>query len=259
VAFCSSQNPPAVCLNTQTLPCFKCIQISPVSSSASSSSSFDIRCLNSTACTETGDAICTGLKPAKVCVQTGNLPCFRCDIPTLAPTPLNPIINPPITTLVPPPVCTCPAPEKCVADLCVSPEAILTLPTYCGNARIDRGEQCDEGSINSNLPNAFCRQDCSYARCGDGIIDTPLEVCDDGNTRNNDGCSSLCRNESNNAESPSTIINLPFIGNTTPQTPAVNPTPPQQTPLADSGPASVVIIISGAAAGYAWARRKRRK
>src|SRR5579862_6286432 len=35
-----------------------------------------------------------------------------------------------------------------------------------------------------------------YARCGDGIITSPTEQCDDGNTNNGDCCSSTCQFES---------------------------------------------------------------
>jgi|GEM_PF-5620184 len=47
-------------------------------------------------------------------------------------------------------------------------------------------EECDDGPGNSDAANAFCRTDCTFARCGDGIIDTAppdvrtSEVCDDG-------------------------------------------------------------------------------
>ena len=37
-----------------------------------------------------------------------------------------------------------------------------------------------------------CRKTCVVPRCGDGILDGS-EVCDDGNTRDGDGCASNCR------------------------------------------------------------------
>jgi len=39
---------------------------------------------------------------------------------------------------------------------------------------------------------AGCRATCVVPRCGDGILDGG-ELCDDGNTRDGDGCSSTCR------------------------------------------------------------------
>lgn len=38
---------------------------------------------------------------------------------------------------------------------------------------------------------AACRQDCTFPRCGDGIVDAG-EICDDGNTSGGDGCSADC-------------------------------------------------------------------
>jgi len=66
-------------------------------------------------------------------------------------------------------------------------------PTLCGNSTVDQGEQCDNGSGNSDtLPDA-CRSDCSRARCGDGVKDTG-EACDLGaqNGASGAACSSTC-------------------------------------------------------------------
>jgi len=61
----------------------------------------------------------------------------------------------------------------------------------CGNGEVELGEQCDDGSANSDsLPNA-CRTDCRVAWCGDGVTDAG-ELCDDGNTGNDDGCLTAC-------------------------------------------------------------------
>ena len=54
-----------------------------------------------------------------------------------------------------------------------------------------------------SYPSQVCRADCTYARCGDGIVD-PLQIdasetgllkeqCDDGNLIDNDDCSNLCQ------------------------------------------------------------------
>lgn len=160
------------------------------------------------------------------------------------------------------------------------------LLNSCGNGRKDAGESCDDGALNSNLPGAACRPDCSPARCGDRILD-PAESCDDGNRLNGDGCDSFCRVERGGAQSqgtlPATVIDLPL---TTPQQGAcisptdcasglclngrceertisspvssqrdTLPTPPPTT--SESGPAALAMMSAGAAAGYAWVRRRR--
>ena len=38
-----------------------------------------------------------------------------------------------------------------------------------------------------------CRNDCTQAICGDGLIRDGIEECDDGNEDNTDGCLSSCR------------------------------------------------------------------
>jgi cysteine-rich repeat protein len=62
----------------------------------------------------------------------------------------------------------------------------------CGDGLLwtDR-EECDEGSANSDsLPDA-CRTDCREARCGDRVVDSD-EACDDGNVASGDGCRADC-------------------------------------------------------------------
>jgi MYXO-CTERM domain-containing protein len=66
-------------------------------------------------------------------------------------------------------------------------------PSLCGNSTMDTGEDCDNGSANSDtLPDA-CRTDCSRAHCGDGVKDTG-EACDLGlqNGTSGSACSSTC-------------------------------------------------------------------
>jgi cysteine-rich repeat protein len=38
-----------------------------------------------------------------------------------------------------------------------------------------------------------CRNDCTSATCGDGVIQSG-EECDDGNNSNNDSCTNACKN-----------------------------------------------------------------
>ncbi|MDE0882615.1 MAG: DUF4215 domain-containing protein, partial [Myxococcota bacterium] len=56
------------------------------------------------------------------------------------------------------------------------------------------GEECDEGSSNSDELADSCRNSCRLAYCGDNVLDT-AEQCDDGNLSDGDGCSSGCAGE----------------------------------------------------------------
>lgn len=74
---------------------------------------------------------------------------------------------------------------------------------FRGNAGSDYNQNCDYGSANG-----WCRGGMSWAcnekwaqaaccidnlKCGDGIYDSALEYCDDGNTINGDGCDNNCQ------------------------------------------------------------------
>jgi hypothetical protein len=55
----------------------------------------------------------------------------------------------------------------------------------CGDGVTSTDEECDDGPNNSGASNAHCREDCTLARCGDGVVDkTPIdraaEACDEG-------------------------------------------------------------------------------
>jgi len=63
--------------------------------------------------------------------------------------------------------------------------------TPCGNGNVDPGEQCDDGSDNSDTDPDACRTNCLEAHCGDGVTDAD-EECDDGNAVDGDGCESDC-------------------------------------------------------------------
>ncbi len=59
----------------------------------------------------------------------------------------------------------------------------------CGDGRVDPGERCDDGN---RIDTDRCRNDCTFARCGDGVIRMGVEECDDGNAAAGDGCSAAC-------------------------------------------------------------------
>ena len=73
------------------------------------------------------------------------------------------------------------------------------LPAYCGNGTVDVPyEICDNGANNSNT-GAYdsCTTSCKLGpHCGDGILQDPPEQCDDGNQKSGDGCSAGCQLES---------------------------------------------------------------
>ncbi|UCC30611.1 MAG: IPTL-CTERM sorting domain-containing protein [Phycisphaerales bacterium] len=66
-------------------------------------------------------------------------------------------------------------------------------PADCGDGTLNTtaGEECDDGVDNSDTTPDACRTDCKEAYCGDGTVDTG-EVCDDGNTVEEDACTNSC-------------------------------------------------------------------
>ncbi|MDP3245194.1 MAG: hypothetical protein Q8M83_06090 [bacterium] len=77
----------------------------------------------------------------------------------------------------------------------------------CGNGAVDPGEQCDPKSklLDTPAKRALCGSHCLWTGtfkptvaggpgCGNGKQELG-EACDDGNTKNNDGCSEICLNE----------------------------------------------------------------
>lgn len=66
-------------------------------------------------------------------------------------------------------------------------------PTLCGNNNIDysEGEECDDGDTENN---DGCSSTCQIEECGDNIKQTN-EECDDGNLIDGDHCSSECETE----------------------------------------------------------------
>src|SRR5262245_48200209 len=60
----------------------------------------------------------------------------------------------------------------------------------CGNGKVDKGEECDEGAANADT--GACSVTCKRSRCGDGIVAKGVEACDDGNQQNGDGCNNDC-------------------------------------------------------------------
>jgi cysteine-rich repeat protein len=106
---------------------------------------------------------------------------------------------------------------------------------------------------------------CVPQRCGDGIWDTFIEECDDGNNLNNDDCSYVCTVPEGAAPPPPPTIGGVLVtptnvsGQYQPPTasppsyyPPTIPTP-ARTP---TGPGLVIFLASGAAAGVGIVRRR---
>jgi len=62
----------------------------------------------------------------------------------------------------------------------------------CGNNQRDEGEECDDGVNDGGY--GQCARGCVRGpRCGDGVLQSEHEECDDGNTSNRDSCDNTCR------------------------------------------------------------------
>jgi cysteine-rich repeat protein len=100
--------------------------------------------------------------------------------------------------------------------------SVLTdaLPApVCGNAMVEMGEECDDGNTRNN---DGCSSLCMYEYCGDGVVQPALgEQCDDGGYRNDDGCDMFCQ-----IERPPTDAGVP-----PPPPTDAPPPPPRDAPL----------------------------
>ena len=71
-----------------------------------------------------------------------------------------------------------------------------TTTSICGNYISESNEQCDDGNtLNNDGCSSVCQTETPITPvCGNGILQNG-EICDDGNTTNGDGCSSACQIE----------------------------------------------------------------
>ena len=109
-----------------------------------------------------------------------------------APPPSSPSTPPsppssPSTPPTPPSPSTPPPPSSPSAP--PSPPPPIIPPVTCGNGRVEVGEQCDDGNTSNN---DLCTSWCRFAACGDGFINQANEECDDANLSDNDYCLNSC-------------------------------------------------------------------
>lgn len=96
-----------------------------------------------------------------------------------------------------------------LTTICVTQLAVRGVAQWraqignCGNARLDAGEQCDDGNTHDGdgcgpdckIEKGWaCRgtpSSCEFIACGNELIE-PGETCDDGNRSDIDGCGSTC-------------------------------------------------------------------
>jgi len=228
-----------------------------------------------------GDVFCRSQN--KTCSGIAAFPCIVCLVTVQASS--GPAVTSAVSSYAYNPSAIVPAiPILAVESSSSSSTAQVALvvdaqPEFCGNGVSENSEQCDRGTENSNMPGAVCRPDCSLARCGDTILDAPLELCDDGNARNGDGCTAQCQVERAAAPTapatlPATIIELPvpigqppasYLPQQAWQLPgsvytssALAPGAPQPPATTDSGPAALAIMAAGASAGYAYMKRRKK-
>ncbi len=73
------------------------------------------------------------------------------------------------------------------------PLSSLVGVPVCGDGTQDVGEECDDGTNNSDSMPDACRTDCTLPSCGDGVTDSG-ESCDDG-MANSDTTPNTCRTD----------------------------------------------------------------
>ncbi len=146
------------------------------------------------------------------------------------------------------------------------------LSPFCGNGIVnpEYGEECDSGAMNSDVLPDRCRTDCRNSRCGDRVLDS-AEQCDDGLLNGNpvvSSCDLLCRRSTyGSPDNPNLAqtIDLPllpgqFINPLTGQVESsISTIATSRPPAGQTGPAALAAMAAGAAAGWAWIRRRRGK
>jgi len=99
--------------------------------------------------------------------------------------------------------------DSSVPNYCNATCSDITLG-ICGNALVEPGEECDDGNFNDSSCTSMYGTACNYCSdgtdgnlacttqtsngpgCGDGVLTTPFETCDDGNATNAGTCNATC-------------------------------------------------------------------
>jgi len=266
------------CSEDRDNPCFTCNTFYADSSEdslglAGSNQTSVVMSCNGSECNDGGEGLCNAF--GLTCKESSDLPCVSCV------NSIGAVIQPSCAkdgcAVGGNDICGaqglgCRASDTGACFECTNKQGTMVAvasPSTCGNGVLEPGEQCDDGARNADAINALCRTNCRSAGCGDGIMDFPLEACDDGNVRNGDGCSMLCqpeRSAPDTATLPGQVIELPFFqgngslnGSVSPGLPSdVAPLSPVPFSTPDTGPAAIAVMAAGAAAGYSWMRRKKR-
>ncbi len=141
----------------------------------------------------------------------------------------------------------------------------------CQTGRCGDGKTCDACKRNNECLSGLCVSGACVDVCGNGTKEFG-EQCDDGNRVTDDGCDPFCQREASVAGE---LLPISLLGDVTrgdqiggqTEGDRGGPAGPGQDvrgiaaahPAAgQTGPAAVVVIASGAAAGWAWMRRKRK-
>lgn len=180
----------------------------------------------------------------------------------------------------------CPTGFLCILNRCVLAQQITMLPDFCGNARIDAGEQCDNGIQNTDASGSTCHLDCSLPTDRAAATQTlPAQIielpfvdslhrcsgdadCAAGEICLNGVCSAACTDHSQCASG--LCLNGRCVACTSDlQCPdnricrsgmCVDRTSSPQNQTAPStpstGPAALAVMLAGGAAGLLYRRRK---
>lgn len=83
--------------------------------------------------------------------------------------------------------------EQCdTQEAWCDPVTCRLVPDTCGNGVLDEHEACDY--MAPPVAGVVCLDTCQKSGCGDGVLDENNgEECDDGNTSNDDMCTTLCK------------------------------------------------------------------
>ena len=114
---------------------------------------------------------------------------------------------------------------------------------FCGNGLVEPGELCDQGLFNGK-PGSRCTADCTFAdgraiAAGGDFVPPALHVDNGGSID-----LPLLPGQYGTARPGSVDASVTTIATTNP-------------PAGKTGPASIAIMAMGAAAGWAWVRRRR--